>query len=428
MEPSRSRGRRGPTLAAREARLAALMLAPGLLIVLAVVIGPVLANAWISVKEVRLGDLRAPEPVMRENVASTPEAPGDPLVVRYQFRNSSQRVQIRDVVVEGTLPGGLEARELPEACSVAGSALTCELGTWEPAYRENLELSFATGEGFDADAIDRGAPTGATIRGDAANVLTNADFTLANFRRVLGGSDFWPTFRVTLAYTFGGTAGSILLGLFAAQLLNARVPGQGLLRGFFLFPYVAPVIAVAFTWVFFLDPFSGSLNLIGVDLGLFDTAVPFLSQRSVDVALFGLEFRLPLALSTVIAFEAWRYFPFAFLFILARFQAIPDTFYEAAEVDGAGPFQMFWWITLPQLAGVLSTLFLLRFIFTFNKFDDIFLLTGGAAGTMTLPIQVYDYAFARADLGAGAATAVILFAILAVFLVLYFRFVPEEGA
>ena len=99
--------------------------------------------------------------------------------------------------------------------------------------------------------------------------------------------------------------------------------------------------------------------------------------------------------------------------------------YEAAEVDGASPSQQFWYITLPQLVGILSTLFLLRFIWTFNKFDDIFLLTGGAAGTKTLTVHVYDQAFALADLGAGAAVAVALFVILALFMVLYFRFAPE---
>ena len=216
-----------------------------------------------------------------------------------------------------------------------------------------------------------------------------------------------------------------MLGLFAAQLLDEKFFGQGFLRGLFLFPYVAPVIAVAFTWAFFLDPRSGSVNALGVEFGLLPRAISFLSDRSIELSLFGLPFTLPLALTVVILFEAWRYFPFAFLFILARFQAIPKDMYEAADVDGASPLQKFWWVTLPQLVGILSTLFLLRFIWTFNKFDDIFLLTGGAAGTKTLTIAVYDEAFAQADLGAGAAASVVLFAILAVFMIFYFRFAPE---
>lgn len=135
---------------------------------------------------------------------------------------------------------------------------------------------------------------------------------------------------------------------------------------------------------------------------------------------------MPLALTSVILFEGWRYFPFAFLFILARLQAIPDELYQAASVDGASPFQRFFHITLPQLASVLSTLFLFRFIWTFNKFDDIFLLTRGQAGTKVLTIKVYDYAFGEFDIGASSAVAMVLFGVLLVFLVIYFRWMVKE--
>ncbi len=421
------RTRRG-SLAAREARLAFWMLAPTFLIVFAIVLFPVIANVWISFKPVKLVDLRPPQPVLRVRVLERPATAGDDLVVRYQMRNSSQTVAVTQVALFDRLPPGLEAVELDPRCDYQAPRLACQLGTWEGGTRINLDLTFRATQ----DYLDAGAPeptdAGAAIRGRAPNVLTNLHFTLANFRKVLSGREFWPALGVTLTYTILGTIGSILLGLFAAQLLDESFIGKGLLRGFFLFPYVAPVIAVTFTWAFLLDPLSGAVNALGQRFGLLGQAVAFLSQRSFEVNLFGLHLALPLALSTVIAFEAWRYFPFAFLFILARFQAIPGEMYEAAEVDGASPLQQFWFITLPQLVGILSTLFLLRFIWTFNKFDDIFLLTGGAAGTKTLTVQVYDQAFALADLGAGAAVAVALFVILAAFMVLYFRYAPEDEA
>ena len=412
------------SLSQREARLAFWMLAPTFLIVFAVVIFPVLANFWISFKNVELGDLRAPTPVVRERAASV-ENPGDTLDVRYLMRNSSRDVTLRNVTLNAQLPAGLTPTELPEPCSVSGQALTCDFGEWEGGYNENLELTFQTSQAFFDSNIDQREPTQPTLSADAANILTNFNFTLENFRFVLSGREFWPVLWTTLAYTLFGTGGSIILGLFAAQLLQGEFFGKGFLRGLFLFPYVAPVIAVAFTWTFFLDPFSGSLNALGLEFGLLREPISFLSQRNFEVSFLGFTFALPLALSTVIAFEAWRYFPFAFLFILARFQAIPDALYESAEVDGAGAFQQFRFITLPQLVGIVATLFLLRFIWTFNKFDDVFLLTGGAAGTETLPVQVYDNAFGRSDIGAGAATAVVLFVILAIFLVIYFRYTPE---
>ncbi len=412
------------TLAAREARLAFFMLAPTFIIVFAIVLFPVIANFWISFKPVELGDLRPPAPVVRERIRETPQESSDTLRIRYQMRNSSRDVTLTTVTLTDNLPTGVTLATNEPRCEVQGNNLSCNLGNWEGGYRENLELDFTVDESFFASAADPLA-TVPNIRASAPNILTNFVFTLANFREVLSGSEFWPTLRITLYYTIFGTIGSILLGLFAAQLLNVKFAGQGIMRGLFLFPYVAPVIAVAFTWAFLLDPLSGSVNALGVRFGVLGEAVNFLGQRNIDINLLGLKLQFPLALTTVILFEAWRYFPFAFLFILARFQAIPQDMYEAADVDGASPLQKFWWITLPQLVGILSTLFLLRFIWTFNKFDDIFLLTGGAAGTKTLTVQVYDQAFALADLGAGAAVAVILFIILAIFMTIYFRYAPE---
>jgi len=139
-----------------------------------------------------------------------------------------------------------------------------------------------------------------------------------------------------------------------------------------------------------------------------------------------LEFEFPMALTTVITFEAWRYFPLSFLFILARMQSISTDMYEAAEIDGATPLQQFWYLSLPQLLGILSVLFLLRFIWTFNKFDDIFLLTGGAAGTRTLTVDVYEQAFAVSNLGAGAAVAVVVFFVLLFFALIFFKFSPQD--
>ena len=196
------------------------------------------------------------------------------------------------------------------------------------------------------------------------------------------------------------------------------------MRGLLISPYIAPVVAVAFTWSFILDPQLGLVNRLLLDRGLIQAPIPFFAGRWVDLA----GVRLPLALLSVIFFEGWRYFPFAFLFILARLQAIPEELYQAAAVDGAGPILRFIHITLPELMTVLVTLFLFRFIWTVNKFDDVFLLTRGQAGTEVMTIRIYDYAFGAFDIGAGAALAVILFAILALFLLVYLHWILRERA
>lgn len=264
----------------------------------------------------------------------------------------------------------------------------------------------------------------ADLRGPA---LLQFNLSADNFRRVFADPDFTEILYTTLLYTFGGSVLSILLGLAAALLVHTEFRGRGIVRGVFISPYIAPVVAVTFTWSFILDPQLGVLNWLAVDTGLIGRPIAFFSQRWLDIEILGTVWRLPLALTSVILFEGWRYFPFAFLFVLARLQSIPEDLYHASSVDGATPFQRFVHITLPQLVPVLSILFLFRFIWTINKFDDIFLLTGGQAGTKVLTIKVYDYAFGQFDIGAGSAVAMVLFSILLVFMVFYFRWMMREG-
>ena len=107
------------------------------------------------------------------------------------------------------------------------------------------------------------------------------------------------------------------------------------------------------------------------------------------------------------------------LMILARLQAVDQTLYEAADVDGANTWHKFLYVTLPELRYVLGAVFLLRLIWTFNKFDDIFLLTGGGFGTNVLPVLTYQFSFKSFNFGKGAANAMILLAILVVFLAVY---------
>jgi multiple sugar transport system permease protein len=142
-------------------------------------------------------------------------------------------------------------------------------------------------------------------------------------------------------------------------------------------------------WRWILDRWqSGVFKDILMRLNLIDAPQSYLSTRGI-------------ALILVILFEAWRYFPFAMLMILARLQAIDEMLYEAAQVDGANHWQKFVYITLPELKYVLGSAFLLRLIWTFNKFDDIFLLTGGGYGTKVLPILTYEFSFKTFNFGKG---------------------------
>ena len=377
-----------------------------------VVILPLFAIFWISFKPLKLADLRAPSPVVREDIRGNPDTAGDAATLRYRLRNSSPDKAISDVILHDTLPDGLTVGALDARCQLSGAALTCDLGDWPGGFREQLKIPVTVEQTYlDSGISVKDSP--AQIAGKSENTLTNFNFTTENFARIFDGSQFWNVLWVTLFYTIFGTIGALVVGLFAALLLNKSFRGQGIMRGLYLFPYVAPVIAVAFTWVMLFDPFSGSANALLIQMGVTAGPINFFGQR-------------PLALIMVTVFEIWRYFPLSFLFILARMQSIDTDMYEAADMDGASPFQQFWYLSMPQLLGILSVLFLLRFIWTFNKFDDIFLLTGGNAGTRTLTVNVYEQAFAISNIGAGAAVAVVIFGCLIAFSLFFFRFISRE--
>ncbi|TQM78789.1 carbohydrate ABC transporter membrane protein 1 (CUT1 family) [Saccharothrix saharensis] len=245
------------------------------------------------------------------------------------------------------------------------------------------------------------------------------ELTSDNFARVLGSDVLWRSLRTTVAYTAGSTVLAIALGLVAALALRRPFPGRSFVRAAMLIPYVAPVVAVTFVWRVLLNPEFGIVNDWGRRLFGWDDPIAFLSQARGEVTLFGLDVPVPTALLTVIAFEGWRYFPFAFLFLLARLSALPGDVEEAATVDGATPAQRFRHIVLPQLMPVIAVLVVLRTIWTFNEFDDVFLLTGGAAGTEVVSVRVYELLTVQRNVGAAAAQSVLLAAVLVVLLGAY---------
>ena len=401
----------GP-LARRQARLAWFLLLPTILSVVLVIILPLMAIFWISFKPIALEDLRPASAMVREQLKGKPKQSGDAAIIRYKIRNSSQKDPIFGVTIADEIPTSLEIITVDRRCSLKERNLNCSLGEFGGGQRETLEISvIAKQEFFDKRIKLTDSVVKVTGRGE--NVLTNSEFTLKNFAYIFDSSEFWTVIYATLFYTVFGTIGALVVGLFAALLLNIDFRGKGLIRGLYLFPYVAPVIAVAFAWVILFDPFSGSINALLVQMEIVETPINFFGQK-------------PYALIMVTVFEIWRYFPLSFLFILARMQAIDVEMYEAADMDGASPFQIFWYLSLPTLMGILSILFLLRFIWTFNKFDDIFLLTGGSADTRTLTVNVYEQAFAVSNIGAGSAVAVVIFVFLLFFSIFFFRYLNRE--
>ena len=412
-------------LAKIEKRTAYLLILPSVLLVFSIILFPIFSNIWISFKNVELKDLRIPEPRAKKLVKSINDNPNQIKVI-YKLRNSSLTQEITNVKFKDKYPDDIEPISLNNKCQFTSNLLKCELGNWPKKYRENLEIVFQStnNQEISKKELKSYKPK---LSGKSQNILLTYEFTLNNFKKVIKDKAFIDLLSTTFYYTFFGTIGAIVFGILAAQMVNQKFFGRTFMRSVLLFPYVAPVVALAYTWELLLDPTSGTLNNLLINYQIIDGPINLLGQKYVTLNILGFDFKLRLALTTVIIFEIWRYFPLAFLFILARLQAVPKELYEAADVDGANPIQKFLNITLPQILAVISILFMIRFIWNFNKFEDIFLLTGGASGTRTLPINVYQQGFSIGDIGMGSAVSIVIVVFLLIFMFIYFKLLGKRA-
>ena len=234
-----------------------------------------------------------------------------------------------------------------------------------------------------------------------------------NYVRVLQDAEFWNA--LWRGIVFAGTAIllQIVLGIGFAMLLDAAIPFKRAFRGIAILPYLLPTLIVALTFRWMLNDPIGVVTVAMQDLG-FGTIDWFGSPT--------------LAMGIVITISVWIWTPFVTVAILAGLQSVPESLYEAAKVDGASAWQRFWHVTIPQLGPVLTVVVLLRAIWMFNKFDIVWLMTGGGPlqATEHLPILAYRKAFQSYDVSTGATVSTISFLILAVAVVIYFRMFPLD--
>jgi multiple sugar transport system permease protein len=240
---------------------------------------------------------------------------------------------------------------------------------------------------------------------------------LSNYAELLAAGEFWVSLRNTLVWTVGSLSLQILLGVGMALMLHQNVWFRSLARSLILFPYFVSTVVAVLVWRWLFNDLYGILNHLMIGAGIIDMPMDYLGS-------------MPNAMISVILVGAWKYFPFVVIAVLARLQTIPDSLYEAARIDGAGPVARFFDVTLPQLREVLVVIILLRAIWDFKEFDLIFLLTGGGPviSTQTLSLLVYKEAFSLNQMGMAAAHAVVMMAIMLVFMVVYIRRTREEDA
>jgi len=243
---------------------------------------------------------------------------------------------------------------------------------------------------------------------------------LKNYQRMFSDPDFWKVMQVTLIFTVLVIVVAIGAGLATALLFNRTFRFRPLARAMLMLPWAFPEVPVVMIFVWILSPQFGVVNLLVRWIPGVTTNPQWLQVPS-------------LAMAWVVLIASWKAFPFYSLVILAALQSVPQEIYEAAKVDGAGPLQLFWSITLPSISTTLELLIVLASIFSFKQFTIIYLMTGGgpSGSTETIVMRIfntafrfYDYSYATA---LGVAGFVVSLVIAIFFIILQTRRAQENA-
>ncbi|RDI52945.1 carbohydrate ABC transporter membrane protein 1 (CUT1 family) [Nocardia mexicana] len=242
---------------------------------------------------------------------------------------------------------------------------------------------------------------------------------LGNYRQLLDDPLFYIALRNTAVFTVLALVPTVVISLAVAAALNRKLRGIGLFRTLAFLPLVASTVAMAVVWRFLFTTDDGLVNLMLGWAGV--PPIPWLSDPNWAL----------LALSVV---TVWKSVPFAAVILLAAMQGVPENLYEAAKIDGAGPWRRFRSITVPLIRGALSFVFVITIINSVQAFDQAYALTDGnggpETGTYVLGIMLFQNAFRFYEIGYAAALAWVLFALLLVLTLIQLwlsRRDPEEA-
>jgi multiple sugar transport system permease protein/sn-glycerol 3-phosphate transport system permease protein len=232
---------------------------------------------------------------------------------------------------------------------------------------------------------------------------------LDNYRYLWQNDTFHTVMWNSLFFTVGPVGGSMVLGLLAALLLNQKLRGRDTARAIVFMPTLLSGAAIGIVWVYIFDPRYGLMRTIISPLGL--TSPNWLRDTTW-------------ALPAIIIVYVWKNLGFATVIYLAGLQGIPKDLYEAARVDGAGPFWRFRSVTLPMLSPISFFLVITSILNSFQAFDIIRVMTRGGPvdATNTLIYYIYDEGFVAFNAGRASAAAVILFLVMLVITLVQLRF------
>jgi multiple sugar transport system permease protein len=242
------------------------------------------------------------------------------------------------------------------------------------------------------------------------NLLSNTvSFVgLGNFARLLTDSIFWLSLAHSIILTSVVVVLQFVLGLVLALTMQQDLPGMGYFKSVIMASWVIPVAATVTMFKFMAQP----------DVGFFNLALKAVGLGSLVRYWFG---DLATAFPAIMLLHLWRNVPFYGIAFLAAMQAIPRSYYEAAEIDGAGALAKFRYITLPGIRNMIVVMVTIHVLWTFNNFDFVWLATGGGPvnATDVLPTYVYRQSWQNYAIGYASSVGTIMLFILMIYFVVY---------
>lgn len=231
---------------------------------------------------------------------------------------------------------------------------------------------------------------------------------LDNYARLLQDDLFWKSFRNTLYYVIGVVPAGLILALLLALAMNQKLRGIVIFRTVFFLPAITASVTIGLMWLWIYNPEFGVLNFLLKQIGIRGPA--WLSSPAW-------------AMPAIIVMAIWRGLGYNMLIYLAGLQGIPEVYYEAAEIDGAGRWAKFWHITVPLLSPTTFLLVTLSMIGAFQVFEYTYVMTAGGPvySTLTMVLNIYNYAFRNFEMGYASALAYVLFFILLGLTTIQFR-------
>jgi len=232
---------------------------------------------------------------------------------------------------------------------------------------------------------------------------------LGHYTYLFRWDPFYTALKATVVFA-GTTLLQLVLAVTAALLVSNIQKFKSVITGSFLIPYTMPPVATGTLWLFLLDPSLGPVFRLLQDWGILDDAIYW--QSTGDIAL-----------ATVTMVTAWTFWPFMFLIILATLESIPSEYYESARIYGAGRYQIFRYITLPQLKSAILVAVSIRLVWNLGKVSQVLQMTGGGPGfdTSILAVFLYRFAYIQGELGLAFAIGIVLLLLVLAFIIIFVR-------